>query len=231
MHTLLTKTSWQKTQTKLVLMDMKEAISPYPLIERRYFDDLNALCRSHTTYNVEMGLLQIFNHTNQELNADFWILIWALDFQDRQFQLLIERHPDYEGRGAIAGVGPNDFLEFLSGMKQNAILPTLTLLNSPEKMKSVVVVVSQPKSYKETRKEKSDYQALGRFQNWINQLKATPNVKGDWFPANAPTCPVCGSPVVGIADGYKVGFGFLICPECGYNSRAAVPRKQPKYPF
>ncbi len=219
---LLTNTSWQKTKTKVNLQSIIESFRSYPLVERKFFDDINYLCRKENHYYVEMGLLHLVNEEKKELNPDLWILIWARDFKDRIFQILFERHPDYHGKGTIVALGPPELFEFFSNMKKNAILPTLTLINSPEKMKSVVVVVSRPKSYKQKTKEKNDYQALGRFQNWINELKSTPNVKGQWFPSNAPICPVCKGPLVGIADDYNVAFGYVICPECGYMNRKKI---------
>ncbi len=227
MFNLSTRTSWQKTPTKISLMDMKEAISPYPLVERKFFDDIVAFTRKYNHYFVEMGLLNVVGETKKTLDPDFWILIWALDFKDRSFQILIEKHPNYQGKGAIAGVGPSDLLDFFSSMKQNAILPTLSLINNPEKMKSVAVIVSRPKNYNEKSKERNSYQALGRFQKWINDLKDTPNKEGKWFPSNAPTCPNCNSPIVGIQDNYKVGFGFLVCPNCGYSKREQILKKRP----
>ena len=223
-----TRTSWQKSATKVSLHPMREVMYPYPLIEKKFFEDLNILSRKHQQYNVEMGLLNIAGEGKKGLNPDFWILIWALDFRDRMFQILIERHPDYGGKGAIAAVGPADLFEFFGSMKNNAILPTFTLINSPAKMKSVCVVVSRPKNYQERSKENTQYQSMGRFQNWINEMKQTPNVKGQWFPSNAPTCPVCNGPIVGIADGYKIGFGMLVCPECGHMERKLI-KKQKAY--
>ncbi|UYP47017.1 hypothetical protein NEF87_003302 [Candidatus Lokiarchaeum ossiferum] len=223
---LSTRTSWQKSATKISLHNMNDVIYPYPLIESQFFEDINSLTRKHQHYNAEMGLLNIAGEEKKALDPDFWILIWALDFRDRMFQILIERHPDYGGKGAIAAVGPTDLLEFFGSMKNNAILPTLTLINSPEKMKSVVVVVSRPKNYQERSKEKNQYQAMGRFQNWINKLKNTPNTKGQWFPSNAPTCPVCNGPIVGIQDGYKIGFGMLVCPDCGHMERKEIVKQK-----
>ncbi|MHA2000793.1 MAG: hypothetical protein ACTSVU_01720 [Promethearchaeota archaeon] len=226
MYYLQTKTSWQKTPIKLELHDMNDAITPYPLIESAFFEDMNTLCRKNNHYVVEMGLLHLVNQTQKELNPDLWILIWGKDFKDRIFQILIERPSDYGGRGAIAAIGPNDLLEFFSSMKRNAILPTLTLLSSPEKMKAVYIIVSRPKSYNEKAKEKQQLQGMARFKNWIDELKRMPNKEGQWFPSNAPKCPICGGPIVGIADEYRIGFGYMICPECGYMNRKPIGKKR-----
>lgn len=225
MFTLSTRTSWQKEPTRIDLENLKEIIYPYPLIEGKFFEDLTQLCRTQEKYYVEMGLLSVFGENKQNLNPDTWILIWALDFKDRMFQLLIDRNTQHKGKGAIAAVGPADLGEFFAKMKTNAILPLLTLINSPDKMKSVGVIVSRPRSYKDKAKEKQEFQAYARFQNWIAQLKATPNKEGQWFPSSAPKCPVCGNPLVGIQDNYRIGFGYMICPECGHSERRKIGSK------
>lgn len=227
MFILSTQTSWQKALTKVQLTKMQEIITPFPLIERKFFDDMNQLCRKHSHYIVEMGLHTITNHLRKGLNPDLWILIWAKDFRDREFQLLIERHPDYQGRGAIAAAGPTDLVEFFGKMKQNAILPTLSLLNSPEKMKAVYVIVSRPESHQKKQVVQKKLQALARFEQWIQMLKQTPNKEGKWFPHNAPTCPMCGGPLVGIQDQYRVGFGYMICPRCGHSHREEIRKRKP----
>jgi len=231
MFTLSTRTSWQKQPTRVDLSDMKEILYPYPLIERKFFDDLMHLCRSQTHYYVEMGLISVLDGQHHQLNPDTWILIWALDFKDRLYQILLDRNPQHGGKGAIAAVGPKDLGEFFGRMKKNAILPLLTLINTPEKMKSVGVIVSRPKSYRNQQKEKQEFQAFARFQKWIAQLKATPNKEGQWFPSSAPKCPICGNPLVGILDSYRIGFGYMICPECGHSERRQIGKSNNNKPI
>ncbi len=84
MYYLSTKTSWQKSKAKVGLQSITESLS-YPLVERKFFDDINFLCRKENHYYVEMGLLQLVNEQGKELNPDLWILIWARDFKDRVF--------------------------------------------------------------------------------------------------------------------------------------------------
>jgi hypothetical protein len=214
MYTLATRTSWQKKPTKFQIHDIRHALKTFPVIEQKFFDDLIELCRKKEHYFVEMGLIQLAFEKQKILNTDFWILIWATDFKDRLFQLLIERHPETNGKGSLAGVSPPDFLEFISSMKKNAILPTLSLINSPDKMKSVGVIVSRPKGYDPTQKTKVNQQALNQFGNWINNLKSTPNLKGKWFPSSGPPCPICQGNLVEL-HGPDPGMKSLVCTQCG----------------
>jgi hypothetical protein len=217
MFYLQTRGSWQKEPAVTQLTDIKQAMSAYPLIERKFFDDLIDRCHTQKHYYVEAGLLKILNAQQKELDPNIWILIWAVDFRDRVFQILFERNPEYGGKGAIAAVGPQDLLEFISSMKHNAILPTLTLLNSPEKMKQVAILVSRPPSYKEKAEAAQRSQELNRFKHWVDNLKQAPNVKGQWFPQNKilNECPECSASMAGIAGENSV-YGILICPNCGH---------------
>lgn len=215
--TVVTRTTWQQSPTYIQFEDTKAAMPTYPLIEIKFFEDLITLCRKSPKYYVETALLQIQTENKKELNPDFWILIWGVDFKDRIIQLLIERNPDYGGKGALAGVAPKEFLEFLSNMKYNALLPTFTLLNSPEKMKQVAILVSHSDHHEEQKKGGQNRKELDRFKTWINNLKQTPNVKGQWYPQTKilNECPKCGASMAGIA-GNNTLYGILICPNCGH---------------
>ena len=50
---------------------------------------------------------------------------------------------------------------------------------------------------------------------FMEMLKNMPNISGNWFPSFEPRCPICNSFMSEIKD-YKVGFGKLVCPHCGY---------------
>jgi uncharacterized protein with PIN domain len=51
----------------------------------------------------------------------------------------------------------------------------------------------------------------------IQTLGEMPNIAGQWFPSFEPRCPICNEPLVNLSSlNYKVGFGQLVCPKCGY---------------
>ncbi len=219
MFQLKTKTKWQKQPTEVVLRDLSEAFSKYPLVERKFFDDLLDLIQKKDHYSADPGLL-IVQRSNEndtkQLDKDAWILLWAKDKEERTYQVLIERNPEYKGKGAIAAAGPPSFFEFVSGMKHKMLMPFLGMINTPEKMEKVAIVVSIPKSTTQKGKEREALQALGNFENWIQRLKITPNVEGKWFPGDYPRCPECNNPLVGVQDAKTENLGHLICPFCGY---------------
>ena len=189
MFQIKTNTSWQKENTDIQLRDLNQAFDKYPLIEKKFFKDLKELCQNKEDYFVELGLLQVKNQKGEELEANFWIFLWAIDKEERNYHILIERNPEHEGRGAIAAAGPDDFYEFMSGMKHKMLLPFLGMINTPEKMKKVGLIVSKPKSHTKMKKEKKWWHALSNFQQWIGKLKQTPNIDGKWFPGDYPRCP------------------------------------------
>jgi hypothetical protein len=217
LYSVVTHTTWQQNPTYVQFDDIKATMPTYPLIESKFFDDLVVCCRKTQNYYVEQALLQIQTEEKKKLNPDFWILIWGIDFKDRLIQLLIERNPSYGGKGALAGIAPKEFVEFISSMKYNAILPTLTLLNTPEKMKQVAILVSRTESSQDRAKGDQNRKELERFKNWIDNLKQTPNVKGQWYPQTKilNECPKCGASMAGIA-GNNALYGILICPNCGH---------------
>jgi len=219
---VLTHANFQKEPMWLKLESMKVVMDKYPLIERKFFDDLIEKTRGNQQYFVEAALLRVLNEQGKDLNADYWILLWGIDFKDRLFHILIERNPEYQGKGAIAAVGPAEFEQFISSMTHSGIMATLTLLNSPDKMKNMGVLVTRPPKYADISKDRQKAAGLARFKNWINDLKDTPNVRGQWFPTNkVQQCPLCNAQMVNV-PGYEIAFGQLLCPQCGYSMKKSI---------
>ena len=211
--------SWTDKQklTTLQFTDTKGVLGAYPKVEKRFFDDLMGLCRNYQKYQIEMGLVHLYNQQNKELVADEWILLWAVDFRERPFQLLFQRSVLEEGKGVLGGANPPDFLDFLKETP-NGLLATLSLINSPEKIKRLLLLVTRPKSMQESLKEKRDSRKYEAFASWIDQLKQTPNVDGQWFPSYSPRCPVCNASMTELGN-YQVAFKQLACPRCGFEMK------------
>ena len=223
--TIRTKTSWQKEVHVLRLHDLRDSFMSYPLIEKIFFDDLKELVQKHKHYYLSTGLLQVKDPIGNELDPDMWMLIWAVDKEDRYYQILIERNPAHMVKGAIAAVAPEDFFEFMSGMKEKMIKPFLGMLNTPDKIEKLVVVMSKAKTYTQKKAEEDWMYALSRFERWVDLLKRTPNKEGKWYPGDYPRCPNCNNPIIGITDEKDPTLGHLICPFCGYRtSRRIIPK-------
>lgn len=220
MFTVNCEVSWLKGSQTFQLTDIRDIYVTYPTINKLFFQHLVSNIQSDKKYFAESGLKRIFDSQKQEFEPHQWIFVWAEDFKGRFFYILFTRSPDYGGNGALAAAGPPEFAQFLRGEGKPAVLATLTLLNRPDKIKSVAVIVSSnPPNTKIVEKIKKITPQLQQFSQWINQLKSTKNVEGQWFPSYVPKCPVCNGPLVGLT-GYKVGFAQIVCPQCGYSRKA-----------
>ena len=63
-----THTSWQTNNTRVDLTSITQAMPSYPLIERKFFDDIVDHCYNTTNYSVEAGLLHVLNEEGNELD-------------------------------------------------------------------------------------------------------------------------------------------------------------------
>jgi len=210
--------SWKQGPQLLQLTDIQDMYGTYPTIAKLFFQHLISNIQTDQRYFAEGGLKRIIDSHNQEFEPHQWIFVWAEDFRERLFYILFSRAAKYGGNGALAAVGPTEFAEFLRGEGRPGILATLTLLNSPDKMRSVAVVVSSPKEAKKAIQHAALSPQMQQFTQWIDQLKVAQNVQGKWFPAYAPQCPICNSQLVGL-EGYEVGFTQLVCPQCGFTKK------------
>lgn len=211
--TVVTQVSWSNELQHLTLIPMNDLIGTYPVITKRFFVDLVKNIEAEQHYWTERGFNDLVV-SGKHYEPHEWILLWAVDFKDRAFWILFSRSPEMGGRGAIAAVGPNEFGGFLQQMGDNAIVPTLTLLNDPTKIKKCVIIVSAP----EKAKEKAIQNDVKQFKQWVDSMKSQQNVEGQWFPTFEPVCPNCNERMLGVAD-VKVGFVQMICPRCGHQKR------------
>jgi hypothetical protein len=218
MFTINCVVSWLQGPQTFQLTDVRDIYGTYPTIAKLFFQHLVTNIQTDNRYFAESGLKRIIDSQNQEYEPHQWIFLWAEDFKGRYFYILFSRAAEYGGNGALAAAGPLEFAEFLRGEGKPAILATLTLLNKKDMIKSVAVVVSSPKEAKEAKEKRASSPQMQQFSNWIDNLKLTPNVKGHWFPAYAPQCPVCNAQLVGL-EGYEVGFTQLVCPQCGFTKK------------
>ena len=216
---IIAQVSWDTNLKQIDLFQLKDLYGIYPIITVQFFKDLVKNAETKTNYQTESGLRAIVSNEKQ-YEPHEWILIWAKDFKDREFQLLFSRTMEFGGKGALVAVGPPEFAEFLKQTGKDAVVPSLTLINDSTKMKKVFIIVSSPKEAKKSAAVKLSPQ-LARFKGWVNELKTTKNVGGQWFPTFEPVCPICNERMVGVAD-YRVGFAQMICPRCGFQQRKST---------
>ncbi|MHA1729298.1 MAG: hypothetical protein ACTSWY_11275 [Promethearchaeota archaeon] len=230
---VVTRVSWDSQPQKIDLHGMNELSGSYPIISIKFFSDLVLNIKTQKSYWAESGFQSLIIGDKQ-YEPHEWIFLAATDFKDRFFQILFSRSVEFRGKGLIAAVAPREFAGFLQqfyveNKGEEAIIATLSLINDPNKMKSVVLFVSSPKEAKKaqtirniTRKEKQSPE-LRQFNRWINGLKRAPNIKGQWFPSHKPVCPNCNEQLLGVPN-YEIGFVYLICPRCGYQQKRKISK-------
>jgi len=132
------------------------------------------------------------------------------------YQFLLQHVIEEEkSQAVLVGLAPPELAKLFSKHGKGAILRTLSLLNDPPTINFLMVLYAKGKSIAEEQKDLTFNKRYLDNLRRADLLKKMPNIRGDWFPAHQPRCPVCNT-FMNELDGYKVGFGKIICPKCGY---------------
>ena len=214
-----TETPWDSLNTskltQIRILSLKSIFKKYLVIEPSFFDDLNTKILEYDHYMWVQSIKRIIGPKNEDYDISNWNFIWAFDDQRRMFQFLFQK---VEEQGILVGLAPPELSKLFSEHGKGAILRTLSLLINPSKMKFLMVLSPKGKSIAEEQQlfhvDKNYFEKL----NYIRSLKEVPNIQGAWYPSFDPRCPVCNSFMSEIKD-YRVGFGKLVCPQCGYEKR------------
>jgi hypothetical protein len=201
--------------TQIRMLSLKSVFKSYPVIEPTFFDDLNSKILEYNHYVWIQSIKRIIGPKNEDYDISNWNLLWAFDDQRRMFQFLFQK---VEEQGILVGLAPPELSKLFSEHGKGAILRTLSLLTNPSKMKFLMVLVPKGKSIAEGQQLfQADKNYLAKL-NYLRSLKDIPNIQGAWYPSFDPRCPICNSFMSEIKD-YTVGFGKLVCPQCGYEKK------------
>lgn len=215
---VFTYTPWDNLNTQILtevkLLSLKNIIKTFPLIEPSFFDDLLSNMYKYEHYSYLECIKRIVGPNNEDYDIKPWNFIWGMDQERRIFQFLIQK-VDYESKDSqaiLVALAPPELARLFEQYKEEAILRTLSLLNSAKKMKFLMVLAPKGKSIAEERQllqiNKKDLERM----KFINTLKQMPNIKGQWFPTSDIKCPICNSLLTQVY-GTEVG---LICQQCGF---------------
>lgn len=213
-------TPWDKLPnnnlTSVKLISLKSIFKTYPVIEPSFFDDLSSNLSKYNHYSWYESIKRIIGPNKEDYDIKYWNFIWAIDNERRMYQFLFQKiTSDKDSQRILVALAPPELGKLFAQYKRDAILRTLSLINNPEKTRFLIVLTPKGKSIAEEqqliRVNKQDLDQL----KIINMLKQMPNIKGQWFPSFEPRCPICNGILTLIKD-YKVGFGKLVCPHCGY---------------
>ncbi|MBD3213758.1 MAG: hypothetical protein GF311_14200 [Candidatus Lokiarchaeota archaeon] len=202
--------------SKVRLLSINELFEKYPIIEAEFFDDLTRNIKKYRHYSFLKTLKRVVGPNQEDYKIQNWHLIWAMDTRNRFYQLLFQRaRRNNKIQGIMVALAPPDLGKLYKKHQYDAVLKTLTLLNTPKSIKFLKLLGAKGKSIAEQEEifqlNQNDLQKI----KLANYLKNAPNIEGQWFPTFAPKCPICGATMKNLKS-YRVGFGKLICPQCGY---------------
>jgi hypothetical protein len=223
LFSVFTYTPWDKINTEqlteIKLLSLKSIFDKYPVIEPEFFDDLTVNLNKINHYLWFESIKRIIGPDKEDYEIQNWIFIWAMDKEDRMYQFLFQKVSYTKSTQAIlAGLAPPELGKLFSKYKGNAITRIFSLLNSPNKLKFLIVLEPKGKSLVEEqqliRVNKEEFDKV----DFVNSLKSIPNIQGQWFFPRNPMCPVCKGLLIENMD-YVKGFKKLVCPQCGYERK------------
>lgn len=223
---LFTYTPWDGMKTteltQVKVFSLKSVFKTFPIIESSFFDDLALNTNKHAHYSYQECIKRIVGPKNEDYDISNWNFVWAYDDQNRIFQLLFQKEKE---QGILVAIAPPELVKLFSEHGKGAILRTLSLLNSPSKIKFLMILAPKGQSIAQERQLFQVNREQVEKLKFFNTLQKTPNIAGQWFPYFKPKCPICNALMVDLKD-YNVGFGQLICPNCGYPTKHLHKSKQ-----
>ena len=215
---VFTYTPWDSLNinllTEVKLLSLKKIIKTFPVIEPGFFDDLRSNMYKYNHYSWVESIKRIVGPENEDYDIKPWIFIWGMDQDGRMFQFLLQNiiEESKDSQAILVALAPPELAKLFEQHKEGAVLRTLSLLNSPKKMKFLMVLAPKGKSIaEEQRLLQINKQDLERLK-FVNNLKHMPNIKGQWFPTYDVKCPICNGLLTQVYAP-KVG---LICQLCGF---------------
>ena len=215
---VFTYTPWDNLNSEVLaevkLLSLKSVIKTFPVVEPGFFDDLRSNMYKFNHYSWVESIKRIIGPDNEDYDIKPWIFIWGMDLEMRMFQFLIQKMEEdsKDSQAVLVALAPPELAKLFGQHKEGAILRTLSLLNSPKKMKFLIVLAPKGKSITEEQQllqiNKQDLEKM----KFVDNLKHMPNIKGNWFPTFDVKCPICNGPLTQVYSP-KVG---LMCKTCGY---------------
>lgn len=208
--------------SKVRLLTITELFDKYPVIEAEFFDDLTKNIQQYNHYYFLKTLKRVVGPNQEDYKIQNWHLIWAMDIENRFYQLLFQRVKQRNKiQGILVALAPPELGRLYKNHKYDAVLKTLTLLNSHKNIKFMRLLGAKGKSIAEEQQTLQLNQNELERINIANYLKNVPNINGQWFPSFAPKCPICNATMKEL-KGYKIGFAKIVCPQCGYQKRKKI---------
>lgn len=194
------------------VLSLKSVFKTYPVVEPSFFDDLNSKVNDFNHYSWIQSIKRIVGPNNEDYDISNWNFVWAFDIQNRMYQFLFQKENE---QGILVGLAPPELAKLFRDHRKGAILRTLSLLNNARNIKFLMILAPKGKSIAQEQQLFQISKQQSENKKFMEMLKNMPNISGSWFPSFEPRCPICNSFMSEIKD-YKVSFGKLVCPQCGY---------------
>jgi len=221
--TLHTNTPWDSLNTdqltEIKLLSLKSIFKSFPVIEKKFFTDLVKNSYINTHYSWNQCIRRIVGPNNEDYSIDNFNFLWAYDIDGRMFQFLFQKIDDKKdfSQGTLVALAPQELGQLIADYQSDALLRTLSLLNTPSKIRFLMILAPKGKSIAEENQIfQINKNKLDKLK-FVNTLGRIPNITGQWFPSFEPKCPICNELMTQISGlDYKIGFNPLVCPRCGY---------------
>jgi hypothetical protein len=214
---------WDKVKTKKLteirFLSLKSVFENYPVVESKFFEDLSENINKNVHFSWFECIRRVIGPDKEDYKIQNWIVIWAMDLDNRMYQFLFQRIKDSDKSQAVmVGLAPPELGKLFSEYKGDAILRILSVLNNPHKIKFLMGLAPKGISLAvEQQLIKANQNELDKIK-FVNSLKEMPNIQGQWFFPRNPMCPVCKGLLIEKMDDCK-GFQKLLCPKCGYERK------------
>ncbi len=214
---------WDKLKTKKLteirLLSLKSIFEKYPVIERKFFDDLSENISKNIHYSWFECIKRIVGPDKEDYEIQSWNIIWAMDTDNRIYQFLFQKLEDSdESQAIMVGLAPPELGKLFSEYRDDAILRILSVLNNPTKLKFLMGLAPKGISIaQEQQLIQANKNNLDKI-NFVNSLKELPNIQGQWFFPRNPMCPFCKGLLVEKMD-YDISCQKLVCPQCNYERK------------
>ena len=226
--TIHTFTPWdgQNTNqlTQVKLLSLKSVFDSFPVIEKRFFNDLALNTANNAHYSWTLSIKRIVGPNNEDYDITNFNFVWAMDDQRRMYQFLFQKVAETReaSQGVLVALAPPELAKLLVDYESSAILRILSLLNNSSKIRFLMILGPKGKSIAEESQlfqfNKRDAEKL----KYTNTLKNMPNIQGQWFPTVKFRCPICNNEVSMVENYAVVGVSNLVCPQCGHKKMNKV---------
>ncbi|MGV9141502.1 MAG: hypothetical protein ACOC1X_01040, partial [Promethearchaeota archaeon] len=148
---IYTYTPWdglkKHTLSEVKILSLMSIYKSYPVIEAPFFDDLKVKISKFNHYSWVESIKRIVGPNDEDYDISKWNFIWAVDKEDRMYQFLFQKHKiENNYQGIMVAMAPPELAKFFSDYKREAILKTCSHLNTPDKLKFLMLLTNKGRS-------------------------------------------------------------------------------------